>query len=212
LRISKNITLESRNQFNTILGADIADFATDLMQRLAKDWARTIKILQSESFLSLCENYQRPQRTFIEAVTAVDSVSSELLFRANDGSELKPPDYIQIFEKFVRDNPEHIQALEILLNRPRDFHTKELRELRMKLETCPTALRDKFNERNLRRAYNKELADIISIINHAAKGEELMTAETRVTKAFAVIKQRSTLLRSKRNGLSSSGIICWQTF
>ncbi len=97
LRISKNITLESRNQFNTILGADIADFATDLMQRLAKDWARTIKILQSESFLSLCENYQRPQRTFIEAVTAVDSVSSELLFRANDGSELKPPDYIQIF-------------------------------------------------------------------------------------------------------------------
>jgi len=189
LRISKNITLESRNQFNHILSADIADFAANLKTMLDKNWAGTIKILRSEAFIDLCENYQRHKRTFIEAVTAVDNVSSEVLFRANDGAELKPPDYIQIFERFIRDNPEHIQALEILLNRPKDFHTKELKDLRLKLETCPVSLRDKFNERNLRRAYNKELADIISIINHAAKGEDLMTAETRVEKAFAKVKQ-----------------------
>lgn len=189
LRISKNITQESRNHFNHILGADIADFASQLKERLNKDWSGTIKILQSETFFDLCENYERPPRVFIEAVTAVDNVSSEVLFRANDGSELKPSDYIQLFERFVRENPEHIQAIEILLNRPRDFHTKELKELRLKLEVSPAMLKDKFNERNLRKAYNKELADIISIILHAAKGEDMLTAEARVQKAFEQIRK-----------------------
>jgi hypothetical protein len=43
---------------------------------------------------------------------------------------------------------------------------------------------NRFSEKNLRRAYAKELADIISIIRHAAKGDELLTTEQRVNKAF----------------------------
>ncbi len=188
LRISKNITQESRNQFNHFLGTDIAHFAEGLKDRLDKDWAGTMRIMQSETFFDLCENYQRPQRVFIEAVDAVDSVVSAMLFRANDGSELKPADYIQMFEQFVHENPSHIQALEILLSRPQDFHTQELKDLRVKLEMSPAELKDKFNERNLRRAYNAELADIISIVQHAAKGTELLTAESRVNKAFEHIR------------------------
>lgn len=186
-RIAKGITQESRNEFNHILGSDIVDFAKTLQERLDRNWAETIKILQSEAFLHLCENYQRPPRVFIEAVTAEDEVSSVLLFRASDGSELKPPDYIQLFEKFVKENPEHIEALDILLNRPKDFHTKELKDLRMTLATNPNDLKDKFTERNLRRAYHNELADIISLIKHAISGEEFLTAETRVNRAFEII-------------------------
>jgi type I restriction enzyme R subunit len=188
LRISKNITQESRNQFNHVLGEDIADFGAGLYQQLKKDWAGTIKILQSEAFLQLCENYERPKRTFLEAISAIDTVSTTTLFRAADGSELKPQDYIQMFEQFVRKNPEHIQALEVLLNRPREFHTEELKTLRQTLELSPKELKDKFTERNLRRAYNHELADIISIIRHAATGEEILTAESRVQKAYEKIR------------------------
>lgn len=47
---------------------------------------------------------------------------------------------------------------------------------------------DKFTEKNLRRAYNKELADIISIIQHAATGSQLLTAEQRVNKAMMKVK------------------------
>ena len=47
---------------------------------------------------------------------------------------------------------------------------------------------DKFTENNLRRAYNKELADIISIIRHAAQGGELLTVEQRVNKAMMKVK------------------------
>lgn len=186
-RISKNVTQESRNQFNHILKADVADFANTLKKRLDEDWAGTIKIIQSEAFLNLCENYQRPQRIFLEAVTAEDNVSSEILFRAKDGSELKPSDYIQAFEQFVKKNPDHIEALEVLLHKPKNFSTKELKELRMKLETSPDDLKDKFSERNLRRAYHKELADIISLIKHASSGDEFLTAETRVARAFEKI-------------------------
>jgi len=189
LRISKNITQDSRNKFNHILGKDISEFASSLKEELNKNWIETMRIIQSEAFFDMCDNYERPKRTFIIAEPAVDHVTSEVLFRAADGSELKPDDYIQMFEKFIKENPEHIEALEVLLNKPKDFHTKELKELRMKLEMSPLDLKDKFSERNLRRAYHKELADIISIIKHAATGEEILTAETRVHKAFDKITQ-----------------------
>jgi type I restriction enzyme R subunit len=189
LRISKNITLESRKQFNAILKTDITDFATGLKQSLDRDWAGTIKILQDKTFLDLCENYERSKRTYLEAITAIDSVTSRVMFRVADGGGMKPPDYIQMFENYVRTNPDHIQALEILLKRPKDFHTDELKELRQKLEMVPLEMKDRFSVANLRRAYNKELADIISLIKHAAKGEELLTAETRVQKAFEKVKR-----------------------
>ena len=187
-RISKNITQESRNQFNYILGMDISDFSASLEEKLNKDWSGTIKMLQNENFLNFCENYKRPKREFIIAESAVDSVSSEVIFRTTDGRELKPTDYLKLFEAFVIKNPEQIEAIEVLLNRPKDFHTAELKELREKLSFKPDNLVDKFTERNLRRAYNKDLADIISIIRHAAKGEELLTAETRVNRSIEKIK------------------------
>lgn len=92
------------------------------------------------------------------------------------------------FETFVRENPEHIEALEILLKKPKEFDTKKLKALRDILATKPDHLVDKFNEKNLRRAYNKELADIISMIRFAAKGGELLTVEQRVNKALMKIK------------------------
>jgi type I restriction enzyme R subunit len=188
-RIAKNITQESRSQFNHILGGiDIAEFARSLEEHLDENWPTTMPILQSEGFFNMCENYQRPFKKQIIAEGAEDTVTSEIVFRAADGSKLKPEDYLRLFEKFVRENPEHIEALQILLNRPKDFHTEELRELRLKLSTKPDDLVDKFKEQNLRRAYNKELADIISIIKYAAKGEELLTAESRIDRALAKVK------------------------
>jgi len=188
-RISKNITQESRSQFNYILGGvDIAKFAKSLEERLDKDWTGTMRILQSKGFFDICDNYQRPLKKQIVAEGAEDTVTSEIVFRASDGSKLKPEDYLKLFEKFVRKNPDHIEALEILLNKPKDFHTEELKDLRLKLATKPDDLVDKFKEQNLRRAYNKELADIVSIIKHAAKGDELLTAESRIDRALAKVK------------------------
>ncbi len=187
-RVSKNITQEGRLQFQYLLGCDIAEYAQTFHERLDKKWGETIKTLQSDAFLDLCENYPRPEKKFIRANGAEDIVLSRIIFRAKDGRELGPQDYLQEFEKFVRMNPEHIEALEILLKNPKEFDTKQLKTLREKLASQPDDLVDKFTEKNLRRAYNQELADIISIIRYAAKGGELLTAERRVDKALMKIK------------------------
>jgi type I restriction enzyme R subunit len=63
-----------------------------------------------------------------------------------------------------------------------------LKDLKVALATKPDSLVGKFSEKCLRRAYAKELADIISIIRHAAKRDELLTAEQRVNKAFMKVK------------------------
>lgn len=201
-RISKNITQEGRHQFNYILGCDIAEFAQTLHQRLERKWEQTIKILQGEAFLDLCENYLRPQKKFVRANGAVDYVSSRIIFRAKDGRELKPQDYLQEFEKFVRENLQHIEALEILLNRPKEFDTRQLKSLRDMLAAQPDFLVDKFTEKNLRRAYDRELADIISIIRHAATGSELLTAERRVDKALMRVKSNRVFTNEQEGWLA----------
>ena len=187
-RISKSITQEGRNHFNYILNRDLAEFAQTLHLRLEEQWEQTIGILQSETFLDLCKNYPRPKKKFLRANGAEDYVVSKIIFRAKDGKELGPQDYLQEFEEFVKENSEQIEALEILLNQPQDFDTGQLKALRAALATNPDSLVDKFTEKNLRRAYNKELADIISIIRHAATGGELLTAEQRVNKAMMKVK------------------------
>ncbi|MDI6756009.1 MAG: type I restriction-modification enzyme R subunit C-terminal domain-containing protein, partial [Thermodesulfobacteriota bacterium] len=184
----KSITQEGRLEFNYILDCDVAEFARTLHQRLEQKWEQTIEILQSEDFLHICEKYPRPQKPFLRADSAEDYVSSRIIFRAKDGRELGPQDYLQEFERFVRENPRHIEALEILLHRPREFDPKHLKTLREILSTHPDFLDDKFTEKNLRRAYNKELADIISMIRYAARGDELLTPELRVDRALNKIK------------------------
>ena len=201
LRISKNITAESRYEFNAFLKEDVADFAKSLEEKLEKDWAGTIRLLQGDRFFEICENYERPPRGFTIAITPEDQVESEVIFRARDGSPLKPEDYLQKFERFVLENPEHVEAIEILLNKPKEFSTKDLEQLRRALSERPDDLRDKFTERNLRRAYHKELADIISIIRHAAGGEPLLTAEVRVDRALGKLKASRTFTPEQENWL-----------
>jgi len=201
-RISKNITQEGRNQFHYVLACDLAEFAKTMDQRLEKEWDKTIRILQSKTFLDLCENYPRPERKFLRADSAEDYVSSRIVFRAKDGRELGPQDYLQEFEKFVKENPQHIGALEILLKRPQDFDVSQLRSLREALSIQPDNLIDKFTEKNLRRAYNKELADIISIIRHAAKSSELLTPELRVDKALEKVKSTRSFTEEQEKWLA----------
>jgi type I restriction enzyme R subunit len=200
-RISKNITQEGRDHFQYILGCDISEFARTLGQRLDKEWEKTIKLLQSETFLDFCEKYPRPPRSFLRANGAEDYVSSRIIFRAKDGRELGPQDYLREFEDFVRLNPRHIQALEILLKRPKDFDPKKLKALREALSILPDNLEDKFTEKNLRRAYNRELADIISMIRHAARGSELLTPALRVDRALEKIKAKRSFTQEQEKWL-----------
>ncbi len=183
-RIAKNITSEGREMFaKYIADGDIAAFAKNLPDALATERVATLKILTDQKFIDLLIHYPRPPKRFIRAIEQEDIVASEYIFRTTDGRELKPEDYITQFERFVKENPEHIEAISIVLNKPKGWNTEALKELRTSLAQQP----ERFTEENLRRAYKYPLADIISMVKHAAKDEPLLSAKERVDLAMAKV-------------------------
>ncbi len=181
-RIDKEMVPEAREMFAGfgIADGDIGRYARELPRNLEKDFTGAMKLLRDKDFQRLLVEYPRRKRTFLKALEYEDSVSSESYV-----SEVKPEDYLAAFARFVRENPSKIEAIQILLGRPKDWGTDALTELRLKLRTAP----DHFTVDRLQQAhkaqYNKDLVDIISMVKHAAREEEsLLTAEERVGRAF----------------------------
>ena len=188
-RIAKNITAQGRELFKPFIpDGDVAAFARQLPRALDEDWARTVAILRDPAFQALLIEYPRARKSFVVALDAEDEVTSGYLIRTSDGKAVRPEDYLAAFEQFVRHNPDHVEAIRILLERPSGWRTDALRELRQKLAGRP----ERFTEDNLRRAYHHELADIISIVKHAGAGDPLLSAEERVDRAMARVRQGKT--------------------
>ena len=178
-RIEKNMDSSARDLFALYIPeGDIGKYAANLPKQLRNDFSGTMKILRDQKFQELLLNYPRAKRSFFIGYEIEDEVKSEKLIMG-----VKPVDYLNSFMKFVKENPEHLLAIKILLEKPRDWNTSALNELRERLTI------NKFPEKYLQEAhklvYNKSLADIISMVKHAAKKEEpILTAEERITIAF----------------------------
>ncbi len=185
-RIDKEMSGEARDRFAAYVPqGDLKRYAALLPERLRQDFTGTMTLLRNPEFQDLLLHYPRPERAMLVAYENVDTVSSRYIFRDSAGNEYKPEDYLLKFSAFVRENPEHIEAIRILLDRPKDWGTDAIHELKKKL----AATRYHFTVDNLQRAhklrYNKELADIISMVKHAARDEEpLFTAEERIHRVF----------------------------
>lgn len=182
-RIEKDMGAEARERFSAYIpDGDIGAFAGSLQEKIASDFTNTMKLLRDKDFQDLLINYPRARRSFLVGYDVVDEVTSEVMIRV-DGEYQKPEDYLDGFTRFVRENPEQIQAIKILLERPKEWKTDALNELREKLG------RNKYPEEKLQKAFQlthqKALADIISMVKHSAKEEEpLLTAEERVDRAL----------------------------
>jgi type I restriction enzyme R subunit len=118
------------------------------------------------------------------------------------GNEYKPDDYLRAFNRFVRENEAQIDAIRVLLDRPREWSATALSELRQKLERS----RYRFTVDNLQRAhelhYRKALVDVISMVKHAAKdGEPLLTAAERVQRAFSSVTASRTFTPDQQRWL-----------
>ena len=185
-RIDKEMSGEAREEFRRFIpDGDMARFAADLPDALRRDFTDTMAVLRDPDFQYLLIHYKRKRDHFVVAYETQDTVTSELLIRDAAGKSYKPGDYLEAFEQFVRENPAHIEAIRILLERPRDWNPHALTELRDKLSST----REFFTVEKLQQAhkarYDKALADIISMIKYAAdKKNPLLTAEERADRAF----------------------------
>ena len=185
-RISKEIDPEATPKLAKFIPeGDLSSFASSLEERFKKNYRETLSILENEKFLSLLEEYPRKPRYFlIDEISRDEIIASEYLFHTLDGRNLKPEDYIKTFEKFVRQNRDKIDAIRILLEKPREFRTSVLKELRKTLASQPEI----FTEDRLKRSYRDQLADIIAFVRHAASGQPLISPRERVEKAFQKLR------------------------
>jgi len=200
LRVDREMSGEARKQFEKFIPeGNVKVFATSLRSNLKSDFTGIMKILRNKEFQELCIHYPRPQKIFWKAIEAQDTIESEVVFRVED-KLLKPQDYLVAFSEFVKTNKSQIEALEILLKRPKGWKTNVLNDLRLKLKKCD------FDEDDLQKAHkivlNKALADIISMVKHAAKQEEpVLTAEERVRFAMEKMMKGKTFSEEQKKWL-----------
>jgi type I restriction enzyme R subunit len=184
-RIEKEMGGEAREKFSAwIPDGDMGRFAAELPGLIRKDFTKTMGLLRNKDFQDLLINYPRPKRSFTIGYEVKDTVGSEVVIRRGKDYE-KPEDYLSAFSRFVKENPEHIEAIGILLDRPKEWKTAALTELTDKLR------RSNFAPNELEKAHKlvyKKLADIISMVKHAARETEpVLTAEERVDRAIRKI-------------------------
>ena len=186
-RIDKEMDGSGRAEFAAlgIPEGDLGKYAAALPGLLERDFGPTMKMLRNPTLQDRLVNYPRPKKTFWKAVENEDTVSSEYLVRDGLGREHKPEDYLELFARFVRDNPSKVEAIGILLDRPQDWSTAALSELRAKLTATPEQFSVDLLQKAHERHYHKALVDIISMVKHAADEEQpLLTASERVQRAL----------------------------
>jgi len=149
---------------------------------LFESFSSIMELLRNDKFQNLLLNYERAKKVFLVGYEVEDSVSSEVLFDAQGKYGLKPEDYLIAFAEFVKQKGEEINAIAIILNKPKEWNTKALNELRKSLNE------NDYDEHNLQKAhrivYHKEAIDIISMVKHAAKkSEPLLSPDERVEQA-----------------------------
>jgi len=184
-RIERAMSSEARTQFAPyIKDGDIKRFTDNFQDLISDHFIDTMKILNNKDFQKLLTSYKRPKKVFYVAQGTKDEVSSEILFEAGE-KYMKPPEYLYAFAEFVRENKSKLEEMSIVLNRPRDWKTEVLKELRNHL------IKNHFREEDLKRAHSivdHKNPDIISMIKHAVNEEEpLLEANERVDMAISRI-------------------------
>lgn len=149
-------------------------------------WARDLPRLNNQEFLKEWKNFEQLDRL---------STGSQKQYISNEPDEYlgiergygqgnsNPEDYIESFNKFIKENVNEIPALQIVATRPKDLTYDELKKIKLELE------KKGFKENDLQTAWKsanqvQTTADIISFIRQAAVGSKLVDHNVRIHNAM----------------------------
>ncbi len=200
-RIENNMGAEARDKFaKYIEDGDLKAYTDKLKEDIENDFTEAMKLLRNKDFQKLLVNYPRPKKVFFKGYDIVDTVNDEVMFKVGSDYQ-KPEDYLKLFDAFVEENQEQIDAIEILLAKPEKWNTDSLDELRKKLRE------NDFGEKDLQKAHNyiykKPLADIISMVKHASNFDvPILTAEERVNIAMKKIMGKKSFSEEQETWLA----------
>lgn len=149
-------------------------------------WARDLPRLNNQEFLKEWKNFEQLDR--LSTVSHKQYISNEPdeylgIERGYGQGNSNPEDYIESFNKFIKENVNEIPALQIVATRPKDLTYDELKKIKLELE------KKGFKENDLQTAWKnanqvQTTADIISFIRQAAVGSELVDHNVRIHNAM----------------------------
>jgi type I restriction enzyme R subunit len=121
---------------------------------------------------------------------------------ADYGEAVTPEDYLTEFNNFIKNNINHVVALQTLVKQPANITRKQIKEIILLLD------QQSFTEINLRHALklkNKKdiAARIVGYVRQAAVGDALVPWEQRVDSAMAIILQQHSWNAKQKNILQS---------
>lgn len=149
-------------------------------------WARDLPRLNNQEFLKEWKNFEQLDR--LSTGSHKQYISNEPdeylgIERGYGQGNSNPEDYIESFNKFIKENVNEIPALQIVATRPKDLTYDELKKIKLELE------KKGFKENDLQTAWKnanqvQTTTDIISFIRQAAVGSELVDHNVRIHNAM----------------------------
>ncbi|WP_339004055.1 type I restriction-modification system endonuclease [Fusobacterium polymorphum] len=126
-------------------------------------------------FLTFLDSIQSPKKERIISEHCDEIRSVKQIYGNNE----KPEDYLENFEKYIRENQDKLEALKLLKENPKLFKRKDLKELKYILDE------EGYKETELNSAYGKVenvniTADILSYIKKVLKGSTILDKEEKI--------------------------------
>lgn len=167
---------QEQEEFQNLCGRSVEEMV---------DWIRNTSPEQVAEQLEK----EAPLLTFLDQRTPqprrqyISNHTDELLSHLRGyGDAERPEDYLEAFERFLRENENKLPALRLICQRPSDLTRESLKELKRELAKAgyrETSLRTAWNETT-----NEEIAaDIIGFIRQRMLKEPLVSHEERVRRA-----------------------------
>ena len=133
------------------------------------------EIEKEGEFLIFLDNIQSPKKERVISEHKDEIRSVKQIYGKNE----KPEDYLENFEKYIRENQDKLEALKLLKENPKEFKRKDLKELKYILDG------EGYKETDLNSAYGKVeniniTADILSYIKRVLKGSPIVDKEEKI--------------------------------
>jgi type I restriction enzyme, R subunit len=177
----RHLSEEAEKDFETVCGISVDAFAHKLDAMTPKEIGAWL--VQNPDLGEILDRKDRGKSAPI-----LVSTHSDALHRVETGygDAKKPEDYLEAFGKFLRESGNRIPALIAVLTKPKELTRKQLRELRLALDSAG------FPESTVQTAYrettNQDIAaGIIGYIRQAALGDALIPYGQRVDQALQKI-------------------------
>ncbi|SEJ96416.1 type I restriction enzyme, R subunit [Propionispira arboris] len=195
-RKKRNLSADDLEQFEYLSGSKNPTEFIKKLKALGTPLAEK-QILQSRALFDMLDvqkyNWNMP--------VVISFKEDELIAHTRSyGKGKKPEDYLDEFRRFVDENKDTMDALNIVCTRPKELTREALKKLKLELD------RHEFTEVQLNSAWkemkNEEIAaDIITFIRNLASGIPLISHAARIEQAVNKLKKKHTFKKMELDWL-----------